>query len=1073
MGVAFLGNALISQKIAVNNERSDFSRSLARSAADRALAHLMMFHLIQGKYALWDDYRKSDAQTVYSTKTGSGDDTLKGNDSKLNVEMTTFKATSTDNKPWYAGKDSSAKWIYVHEDGTESNGAGGTTSPIIGRFAYQVLPAGLRIPLYAMTAGAFSATAVTEKDTITGYPFRVPKLFRWGMDIDELVIPRSSAVDDLFHSCWGPSSSSVYSRQHEYDNFFGLLSGGGSATPLAASRKKEDVENLKRWVRSVFAEGRERLAPEAYTDNTLTTKGDRSWYPRFNLSEFTPFKIAPGAEGWNDALWYSRFLDSEPASAAAEKTAVDNLKNKAAVLDLLAGTPTGSDVYQEHNSRDTDYDNPIGLPFLKRIGSDSEKGGFDTVENLRKQIAANLNDYCDADSIPTSNIPATDWKDANTDSSKVPAYTGNEKTPYINELAFGFRMTEARFTPGAKYEFKAKIDPEVIAELINVYKKETENPALNCKLYGAVKYLSLTFKVAITGTAKVTWKKSDTEFPTETYSLSTDVEQEVPVISTAAPFDISGFSGSGPYWVKNYQFSDLPGITVDLSKAIELKHPTTNFFDGRTVTDYKVESLTGIKVEITKVTFDLGHLILTDMINGNETGVDFVKVAPPSGAHKGHVLSLASQPVTHKPLFGEELSGAEDLATATTGNNCIFHLGSVQAIDSRQNLNLNFDQNEKNDWGDRIEPSFSFVEDKAGWTWGSLTSRITVGKVNHFSDPHAPLHATSSPLDSPIADTARDTETATDPAWQGDGAGQHISTAVIRNKPMRSPWELGFIHRGIPFQTINLKSAGGIDDTTALANGAHNPANFSSWAETTGTTYVNGDAGILDQIKMTEYNRSFGKLDFSDLRSLDTETGKWWISGGDVTKAALNRSLLKGLFENIYRQDAEVFLTESGKNETKDCRYYFKADPFPGGSAPNPSGTVLSPNPVTDSFDMTTLPECFLRSQLLNNATLKGLFVSGGNDAAQEELVGKTFNLIESKGYPELPRVFRIVIVAQSVGDSSGPGTFAAADDGIFSECRMLVTVERVSYIEKVVESGETKEYPRARLRIRQIEYLD
>ena len=104
---------------------------------------------------------------------------------------------------------------------------------------------------------------------------------------------------------------------------------------------------------------------------------------------------------------------------------------------------------------------------------------------------------------------------------------------------------------------------------------------------------------------------------------------------------------------------------------------------------------------------------------------------------------------------------------------------------------------------------------------------------------------------------------------------------------------------------------------------------------------------------------------------------------------------------------------------------------------------------------------------------MNGLFVSGANDAAQEEIVGKTFNLIESKGYPELPRMFRVVIVAQAVGDGTGPGTFAAADDGILSECRMLVTVERVSYIEKKLEGSEEKEYPRVRLRIRQIEYLD
>ena len=1090
MGVAFLGNALISQKIAVNNERSDFSRSLARSAADRALAHLMMFHLIQGKYALWDDYRKSDARTVYSTKSGSGNDMLGEDDSKLNVEMTTFKATSTDNKPWYAGKNSDAKWIYVHEDGTESNGAGGAgiTSPIIGRFAYQVLPAGMRIPLYAMTAGAFSATAVTEKDTITGYPFRVPKLFRWGMDIDELVIPRSSAADDLFHSCWGPSGSSVYSRQHEYDNFFGLLSGTGSATPLGKDRKKEDVENLKRWVRSVFAEGRERLAPEAYTDNTSGTRGDRSWYPRFNLSEFTPFKIAPGASGWEDALWYSRFLDLELTNDEAERTAVNNLKNRDEVLDLLAGT--GSGVYQEHNSMDTDYDHPIGLPFLKRIGDNDEKGAFDSVGDLRKQIAANLNDYCDSDSIPTSDKLASTWMSlvGKTDADELPKYTGNEKTPYINEIGFGFMMENAKIQGGSKLLFTAEISSELLAELINVYGGTMPVSVSALKLYGALKHLSLTLDISIKGNVTAHYKKADLTPAEESFSI-TAYRQETKSATlfdseSAQTFTIdwsSGVAGSGPYWVKNAQFPKK-NISCDLTDVLAryINDTPVEALAGKSIDSYDF-TLTGIRVAVTKVTFNLGNLILSAPVGDppagsttpTEAGIDFVRVHQPGGGENGHEVSV---PSGKQRLFGKldsdespatEVTSSTELNSETAANKCIFHLGGMEAVDPRQNLHAKVSQVRENDWKDAGSPSLD-LKDKTSWEWTDFAKRVSGGLCNSCSKPNGPLHAGGGEI--PSAD--RDVETVDDPAWQGDAAGQHISTAVIRNKPMRSPWELGFIHRGIPFQTINLKSAGGFGGTETLADDAHNPANFSDWSQTTGTTYANGDAGILDQIKMTEYNRSFGKLDFNDLRSLGAETNEWWISGGDVVKATLNRSLLKGLFENIYRQDAEVFLTESGKNDTKDCRYYFKADLF-GGSDPGPAGTKLSPNPVTDGFDISTLPECSLRSKLLNNATLKGLFVSGENDAAQEELVGKTFNLIESKGYPELPRVFRVVIVAQTVGDSSGPGTFAAADDGIWSECRMLVTVERVSYIEKVVESGETKEYPRARLRIRQIEYLD
>ncbi|MGN0879061.1 MAG: hypothetical protein ACI4WT_06370 [Oligosphaeraceae bacterium] len=60
------------------------------------------------------------------------------------------------------------------------------------------------------------------------------------------------------------------------------------------------------------------------------------------------------------------------------------------------------------------------------------------------------------------------------------------------------------------------------------------------------------------------------------------------------------------------------------------------------------------------------------------------------------------------------------------------------------------------------------------------------------------------------------------------------STAYIRNEPMRSLWELGAIHRGYPNQTINLKQY----------------TEKADWATTDKVTYAEGDAGMLDQVKI-------------------------------------------------------------------------------------------------------------------------------------------------------------------------------------------------------------------------------
>jgi hypothetical protein len=73
----------------------------------------------------------------------------------------------------------------------------------------------------------------------------------------------------------------------------------------------------------------------------------------------------------------------------------------------------------------------------------------------------------------------------------------------------------------------------------------------------------------------------------------------------------------------------------------------------------------------------------------------------------------------------------------------------------------------------------------------------------------------------------RDFEKHTDPACTGK---ESMSTAFIRHEPMDSLWELGAIHRGAPWQTINLKCAGA--KTLKMGN------------------YENGDGHLLDQIAL-------------------------------------------------------------------------------------------------------------------------------------------------------------------------------------------------------------------------------
>ena len=1088
MGVAFLGNALISQKIAFNSQEANSAKLVARNAVDRALAHLTLFNLTQARDHA--TYYASDASSVFSRTNGTAltvngtsqtagsnaaaisHDMLSsvGNyDSKLTVE----KKYGT---PWYDGASSAAKWIYVHKNGVESNGYPdplNTANPIVARYAYQVLPqtSKSRISLFGVTSGVTGIAGTTPAATNP----RIPHTHRWGVDIDELVIP---GLNNMFMTYWGTGENFALTPQYEFDNFINLLAGSSAPNPFQGT--SEIIENRKRWLRNIFVEGKGRVAREAYTDG-------QNWYPRFNL----------GARIGDTDAWYSRFLRNDETDSVLEASG-SAPKNGDEILNRLAAVPINNAIHKFDDSkiRDIDYvkqngHSGIGLPFLRAIGDSSEKGAWESVEKWRKQIAANLNDYCDADSIPTSDVAADKWKDLVDKIDDLPKFTGNEQTPYINELAFGFKMSDGKITAETgKCDFEAKFTPEIIAELIRVYKS---TPGIsNTQLHGFIKSLGVTLKVTVSGTATGSYKKSvdgvETTVTVPEFNLN-DLLIEGSDISYSEfknkifdiPFDTA--PESGPYWGKNFQFTDAADvISVKASLYQKLR-------EGSGTTDHEVSftvNPTKIKVEISKVSFNLGNLVLTATVDGKENvGIDFVRFINPPG--DSETFSVASGKA-------KEYTSMMDLS-----KDGIFHVGVMQAIDPRQNLNAVFQRNgtsvstslKSSDWLLSKDASLQFTADESAWKWDDFATRVTGGGVNTCSNPSAPKYADDSSM---TAQNDCDTEETQDPAWLGDDPKQHISTAVIRNAPMRSPWELGFIHRGIPFQTINLKKAGGIDGEETLEDIAHQRENFASWSVESGTKYIFGDAGILDQIKMTEFNKSYGKVDMSALSVTANPT--WWIAAQNEQIFNYNRYIFKALFEKIRTQTAADFLVESAGTDTVPSR--------PVHPQRDWYGTVIDDNPVADDFSMNNIPSVKLRSKVFNNSLMQGLFVVGNNDAAKEERIGKIVNLIEAESC-SLPNVFKIVVVAQTIRDLSGnigrvdsssDETVLADDvsglgrnaefgrfdalirtnpdsslyfDEILSECRMLVTVEKIHYLETV----GTAKVPRARLRVKQIEYLD
>jgi hypothetical protein len=261
----------------------------------------------------------------------------------------------------------------------------------------------------------------------------------------------------------------------------------------------------------------------------------------------------------------------------------------------------------------------------------------------------------------------------------------------------------------------------------------------------------------------------------------------------------------------------------------------------------------------------------------------------------------------------------------------------------------------------------------------------------------------------------KDCETVTEPAYKlyDDGKINHISTAVIRNAPMMSPWEIGFIHRGAAWQTINLKSAKYVNFDQ------HESAD--SWNENKdGSPYADGDGAILQQIKMTDRIRSYGKINVNRLRK---------NAAGFTDYEAGNKAIIQALFAGLqYGEKPADFIN----NTTRDAT----TGKFPDVTGSPAEISMAGANDIVTTFLAGSgRKEVSGRHKFIDYAT-SGLNLACAfsstiqstqkTDAAKEELIGKTINLLSADSLS--PTVVKILVVAQSIRDVEGTQVRNAGD---------------------------------------------
>jgi len=269
----------------------------------------------------------------------------------------------------------------------------------------------------------------------------------------------------------------------------------------------------------------------------------------------------------------------------------------------------------------------------------------------------------------------------------------------------------------------------------------------------------------------------------------------------------------------------------------------------------------------------------------------------------------------------------------------------------------------------------------------------------------------------------------------------NISTAYIRNESMLSPWELGFLHRGMAWQTLNLKKYN----------------SDSNIGEGGGGVYSDGDANVLNQIKMTSDTETYGKININtNLEEVLTVLFQKIRVGSDVGSSDGPGSITGA--NEVGAAAAGAFAADVLSNNSTS-----------GGSVFYSRGEMLrSANGLINTL-------CYDNAVDLDRDT----------DATQEEIIGKFINLTQASG---ASNVFHIIVVVQTIKDTGstvGNGITISKDtnhDGDISDENETVLNCKIGtydpYADKILATQKAfvtvvRDPIDYTLRIKRFEYLD
>lgn len=628
--------------------------------------------------------------------------------------------------------------------------------------------------------------------------------------------------------------------------------------------------------------------------------------------------------------------------------------------------------YFDNNDKinNPDYRNAYVLPFFKKfdnsttdeVGSSEYKGTFESADQLRNQVAANLIDYIlDEDQTVTSDVtpesenitengiigtpPAEQgsWRLDISDTTpstnkKWPEYTGNKRTLYLNEAGFAAWIELDPRTDS----LSCKVYTMPMVELIDIY-------GLGSKSGNNITEIADDYWMGVAGNFSF---DITVQVGNNSYTRTIDITLPNKYVKPSEYIESSGLEGM--YFIPRWSTSELTGSDFVHTENI-------NYVSGDA--QYAYIDLDNVKVDITAAK------LLKDTA-GDFVPVDFAKIEKN--------INTDVDPYSITLSLG---GGVHDVTL----------YASAYTNDPRQNLN-------NEDW-DNDAPAFieGTPVPTSGYTdinsfKSSSNDATSFGKVNphDYDDVMDEKKDREDNIREAVGDKTGAWEIAA--SFESQPEDRPISTAYIREAPIRSLWELGFISRGIKWQTINLK--------TVQADSESDVTSFDP-------SYEKGDAEILDMVCLNYKNSP--KFDInakSTSEAVSANVKKIWK--GLLAPTSSNQTLKIGNPGGDTSADEDnKDVLNYGDNEFTLAADYNAEDVFK--LIPNDADVE-----VNDSdYFFDTDRKSFLRRSSIAPALYKLAMDEESDidtDAKQEALIGKVIGLTDAYIYP--PEV-RVIVVAE------------------------------------------------------------